>query len=84
MVDPLVLLVLKVSGSVGGCALFVYGLYRLVLATRKAGRAGSGGQIVGMALMAIGAVLAPTPPLPPKVVTESRELKRNEDDGDPL
>lgn len=80
--DPLVLL-LKVAGGVGGFALFVYVLYRLVLAAKKTGRAGSGGQIVGTALMVFGVVIAPIPPPPMDVATESRELKRNQDDGDP-
>jgi O-antigen ligase len=81
--DPLVLL-LKVTGGVSGFALFVYVLYRIVLAAKKTGRTGSGGQIVGIALMVFGAVLAPVPPPPQEVATESREQKRNEDDGDPL
>lgn len=80
--DALILL-LKVAGGVGGFALFVYVLFRLVLAAKKAGRTGSGGEIVGIALMIFGVVFAPVPPPPPPQPTESRELKRNEDDGDP-
>ena len=82
--DPLVVAVLKAAGTVGGFALFVYVLYRLVLAAKKAGRTGSAGQIVGLGLMIFGAVLAPAPPPPPReVATESREQKRNQDTGDP-
>jgi hypothetical protein len=80
--DALVLL-LKVASGVGGFAMFVYVLYRIVLAAKKSKRAGSGGEIVGVALMIFGVVFAPVPPPPQEVVTETRELKRNENDGDP-
>jgi len=81
-VDPLAVLVLKVAGGGGGFALFVYVLYRLLLAAKKAGRTGSGGQIVGIFLIFLGPVIAPTPS--GEVATESRELKRDQDEsGDP-
>jgi hypothetical protein len=80
--DWLVLL-LKVAGGVGGFTMFVHVLYRIVLAAKKSKRTGSGGEIVGIALMIFGVVFAPVPPPPQEVVTETRELKRNENDGDP-
>jgi hypothetical protein len=79
--DLLVALVLKVAGGLGGVALSVYLLYRLVLAARKMGRTGTGGEIVGVFVMLFGPTIAPPPPH--EVAEESRELKRNEDDGDP-
>ena len=82
MVEPLAILVLKVSGGVGGFALFVYVLFRLVAETRKRGGTGSVGQIVGVTLIALG-ILVPVPPPPREVATEARQLKRNEDNGDP-
>ena len=79
--DPLVALVLKVAGGLGGVALVAYVLYRLVLAARKAGRKATGGEIVGVFVLLFGPVIAPPPPH--EVAAESQELKRNEDDGDP-
>jgi hypothetical protein len=67
-VDPLVVSLLKAAGTDGGFALLVYVLYRAVLSAKKAERTGSGGQIVGIALMIFGAVIVPAPPreVPPK------------------
>jgi hypothetical protein len=78
---PLGALVLKTAATLGGVGLVVYVLYRLVLAARKMGRAGTGGEIVGVFTMLLGPVIAPPPPH--EVAAESQELKRNEDDGDP-
>jgi hypothetical protein len=44
--DPSVALLLKVATGVVGVALFVYVLYRLVLAGRRMGRTGTGGEIL--------------------------------------
>ena len=76
--DPLVVLVLKVVGGAGGVALFVYVLYRLVLAARKIGRTETGAQIVGIFVMPFGPDIAPPPSR--EVVTESRE---QDESGDP-
>ena len=80
--DPLLVVVLKVVGGAAGFGLFVYVLYRGVMAAKKAGRAGMGGQIVGTALMffSFGTALDPAR----EVAAESRKLKRNQDgSGDP-
>jgi hypothetical protein len=76
--DPLVVLVLKVVGGAGGIALFVYVLYRLVLAARKIGGTETGAQIVGIFAMLFGSVIAPPPSR--EVATESREQNES---GDP-
>jgi hypothetical protein len=76
--DALVVLVLKVVGAAGGVALFVYVLYRLVLAARKIGRTEAGAQIVGIFVMLFGPNIAPPPSR--EVVTESREQNES---GDP-
>jgi hypothetical protein len=79
-VDPLTVLVLKVAGVGGGFAVFVYLLYRAVRSAKKAGRMGSGGEIVGVFLMFLGPVISPAPSR--EVATESR--KRDQDaSGDP-
>jgi hypothetical protein len=75
--DPLVVVVLKVVGGVGGVAL-VYVLYRLVLAARKIGRTETGAQIAGIFVMHFGPVIAPPPSR--EVATESREQNES---GDP-
>jgi hypothetical protein len=75
--DPLVVVVLKVVGGVGGVAL-VYVLYRLVLAARKIGRTETGAQIAGIFVMLFGPVIAPPPSR--EVATESREQNES---GDP-
>jgi hypothetical protein len=75
-------LVLKVAGGGAGFALFVYILYRAVLAAKKMGSKDTGGQAVGIFLTFLGPVIAPTPPR--EATTESRELKRDQDEsGDP-
>lgn len=79
--DPLAILFLKVAGGVGGFALWVYVLCRIVAGARKTGRTGTGGQVVGVFLTILGPVIAPAPPR--EVVTELRELKREDDSGDP-
>jgi hypothetical protein len=82
IVDSLAVLILKVAGGGAGFALFVYVLYRGVLAAKRLGSKGSGGQAVGIFLTFLGPVIAPTPPR--EVTTESRELKRDQDEpGDP-
>ena len=82
IVDSLAVLVLKVAGGGAAFALLVYLLYRAVLAAKKAGRKGTGGQAVGIFLTFLGPVIAPAPPR--EVTTESRELKRDQDEsGDP-
>jgi hypothetical protein len=78
--DPLVVFALKVAGGSGCVALFVYVLYRLVLAARKMGRTGTGGEVVGIFVMLFGPNIAPPPPH--EVAAEEREQKRNEDDGE--
>jgi hypothetical protein len=77
--DPLVVLVLKVVGSAAGVGLFLYLLYRLLLAARKIGRTEAGAQIAGIFVMLFGPVIAPPPSR--EVATETR--KQNES-GDPL
>lgn len=82
--DPFNVLVLKVAGGVAGCVLLVYVFYRAVLFAKKAGSAGSDGQLVGIALMfsLVGTAIAPTPPR--EVTTISRESRRDQDKpGDP-
>jgi hypothetical protein len=79
--DPLVALVMKVAGGIGGVALFGYVLYRLVLAAKRRGNTGTGSEIVGVFVMLLGPVIAPPPPH--EVAAKSQERKRNEDDGDP-
>jgi hypothetical protein len=78
--DPIVLLALKVAGGCGVVALFVYVLFRLVLAARKMGRKETGGAVVGILVMLFGPNIAPPPPH--EVAAEGREQKRNEDDGE--
>jgi hypothetical protein len=78
----LVVLVLKVAGAAGGFVLLVYALYRAVVAAKNAGRPGSVEQIVGIAVLFFGPVIAPTPPR--EAATESRKLRRKQDEsGDP-
>lgn len=82
VVDSLGILVLKVAGGGAGFALFVYVLYRAVLAARRMGRRGTGGQAVGIFLTFLGPVIAPAPPR--EVTTEQQELNRDQDEsGDP-
>jgi hypothetical protein len=82
IVNSLVVLFLQVAGGGAALALFLYALYRAVLAAKKAGRKGSGGQAVGIFLTFLGPVIAPSPPR--ELTTESRELKRDQDEsGDP-
>lgn len=69
--NPLVVLVLKVVVGAGAVALFVYGLYRLVLAARRIGKTETGAQIVGIFVMLFGPVIAPPPSR--EVASESRE-----------
>jgi hypothetical protein len=81
-VDALVVSLLKAAGTVGGFALFMYVAYRGVSGARRAGRAGSVGEIVGIFLMIFGAVIVPAPPR--EVPVETRKLKREQDEsGDP-
>jgi hypothetical protein len=78
IVDPLVVSVLKAAGTVGGFALFVYVLCRLVLGAKKAGGTGSA-EILAALLLALGVGIAPAPPREVKI-----ELKRDQDEsGDP-
>jgi hypothetical protein len=79
--DPLIVVTLEVMGSAAVFALLVYGGYRAVLAAKKAGKAGVGGQIMGLALLMFsGTALDPAR----EVAAESRKLKRNQDgSGDP-
>ena len=79
--DPLVALVLKVAGGLGGVALVAYVLYRLVLAARKAGRKATGGEIVGVFVMHFGPVIDPPPPQ--EVAADRQLLKRTQEHGDP-
>jgi hypothetical protein len=77
-VDPLVVSALKAAGTVGGSALFVYVLYRLVLAAKKGGGTGSA-ELLATLLLALGIGIAPAPPREIKI-----EFKRDEDEsGDP-
>ena len=78
--DPVVLL-LKVIGSVGGAVLLAYVLYRIVLAAKKKGRTGFGGELAGAFLTMLGPVIAPAPPREEEA-TEMREAKRDDDSGD--
>ena len=76
--DSSIVLLLNIVGGSAGYALFVYVLYRVVLAAKKS----SGGQIVGMYLMLLGSIVAPAPAR--EVSTETRQLKRKQDEsGDP-
>jgi hypothetical protein len=79
--DPLIVVVLKVVGTVSVFALLWYGGYRAVSAAKKRGRAGLGGQILGTVLMLFsGTALDPAR----EVAAEQRKLKRNQDgSGDP-
>jgi hypothetical protein len=53
-----------------------------MLTAKKAGGKGSGGQVVRLFFTFLGPVIAPI--LPRAVTTESRELKRDQDEtGDP-
>ena len=56
--DPFIALFLKVSAGVGSFVLFVYVLFRLVLASKKAGRTGAGGHIAGVLLTFLGLMLS--------------------------
>ena len=81
--DSSIILLLQIVGACSGLVLVAYVLYRLVLAARKAGWAGRGEEIVAPIVLLFGPVIAPTPPR--EVSTESRELKREQDEsGDPL
>jgi hypothetical protein len=80
IVDPLVVLVLKVAGTVGGFALFAYVLCRLVSGGRKIGPE-TGAQIVGIFVMLFGPDIAPRPSR--EVVTESREQGESGDPPNP-
>lgn len=81
-VDPLIAMVLKVAGGAGGVALFAYVLYRLLLAARKIGGTETAAQIVGVFVMLFGPNIAPPPSR--EVVTEQREMKREQgESGDP-
>ena len=80
--NPLVVAALKASGTIGGFAVFIYVVYRIVLAAKKAGRTSSVGQIVGIFVTMFPGVIVPVPP--PEVPTETRKAKRNQDEsGDP-
>ena len=78
IVDPLVVLVLKVAGVGAGFALFVYVLYRGALGAKKARGTGAG-EILAVLLLVLGTGIAPAPPREVKI-----ELKRDQDEsGDP-
>jgi hypothetical protein len=79
-VNLLAVLVLKVAGGGAGFALFVYALYRAVLAAKKAGGTGSG-ELVAVLLLGLGTGIAPAPPR--EVKTESRHLGDQNESGDP-
>jgi hypothetical protein len=80
IVDPLVVLVLKVAGGGAAFALFVYVLCRAILSAKKAGGTGSG-EILAVLLLGLGTGIAPTPPR--EVKAESRHLGDQDDSGGP-
>jgi hypothetical protein len=80
--DPLLVAVLKAVGVAAGFALWGYLLYRAIRAAKKSGRAGIGGQVVGVALTFFSFLGALDPAR--EVSAETQKLKRNQDGaGDP-
>ena len=77
--DSSLVLLLKIVGACSGLVLVGYVLYRFVLAIKKAGWASRGEEIVAPFVLLFGPVIAPVPPR--EVSTESRELKREQDES---